>query len=56
MAKKQVPRNVGQTIVLTNEFKRHNYTEVIQRMQANGLVSNDTAEAMLARVEVVTRG
>lgn len=56
MAAKQGPRKVGPKIVLTKEFKRRNYTEVIQRMRANGIVSETTAEAMLIRVDVVTRG
>lgn len=55
MAKKQGARNVGPTITLTPEFKRTNYTETIQRMYANGLVSKETAKAMLSRVDGLTK-
>lgn len=51
--KRQGPRNVGPTIDLTPEFKGKNYRETIARMYANGLVSKETAKAMLARVDVL---
>lgn len=55
MAKKQGPRKVGPTIKLTPEFKRRNYQESITRMYANGLVSKETAKALLARAEAMTQ-
>lgn len=51
---KKGPRNVGPTIELSLEFKQQNYTETIHRMYANGLVSKETAKAMLARVASLT--
>ena len=46
-------RAVGQTIELTREFKYKNYTEVLTRMYAEGLVSKEKVKEMLSRVETL---
>lgn len=51
--RKGPPRSVSPLIELTPEFKHTNYTETINRMLAYGVCSEETANAMLERVEVL---
>lgn len=51
--RKGPPRSVSPLVELTPEFKHKNYTETIARMLRNGVCSEETANAMMGRVEVL---
>lgn len=51
--RKGAPRSVSPLVELTPEFKHKNYTETIARMVRYGVCSEETADLMMERVEVL---